>query len=129
MIFIFTYIYSWVIIHIVSRLSGENLLPLITAALYKPVGFPKFTLCGANPLISGKIDRWIKGTMKIAHRSRGRKVHGSLIKQVRSDPNQVIFDSVDTSLSYLSKSTIFPNFSPQFIIQFDQFLKDLSKIP
>ena len=32
-------------------------------------------------------------------------------------------------MSYLSKSTIFPNFSPQFIIQFDQTPKDLSKIP
>ena len=46
-----------------------------------------------------------------------------------TNPNRVIFDFVDTSLSYLSKSTIFPNFSPQFIVQFDQFLKDLSKIP
>ena len=30
------------------------------------------------------------------------------------DPNRVIFDLVDSSLSYLSKYTIFPNFSPQF---------------
>ena len=60
-----------------------SLLPLITAARYKPVGFPKFTQCGTNPLISGKIDSWIKGAMKIARRSRGRKVHVSLIKHMR----------------------------------------------
>ena len=29
----------------------------------------------------------------------------------------------------LSKSTIFPNFSPQFVVQFDQIPKDISKIP
>ena len=46
-----------------------------------------------------------------------------------TNPNRVIFDSVDKYLSYLSKSTIFPNFSPQFIVQFDQFPKDISKIP
>ena len=41
----------------------------------------------------------------------------------------MILDSVDSFWSYLSKSIIFPNFSPQFIVQFDQILKDLSKIP
>ena len=45
-----------------------------------------------------------------------------------SNPNRVIFDSVDLSLSYLFKSIIFPNFSPQFIVRFDQIPKDLSKI-
>ena len=35
---------------------------------------------------------------------------------------------MDRSLSYLYKSTIFPNFSPQFIVQFDQFPKDILKI-
>ena len=45
------------------------------------------------------------------------------------DPNQVIFDSVALSLSYLFKSIHFPNFSPQFIVQFDQIAKHLSKIP
>ena len=48
---------------------------------------------------------------------------------VITNPNQAIFDSTDRSLSYLSKTTIFPNFSPQFIVQFDQFPKDISKIP
>ena len=46
-----------------------------------------------------------------------------------TNPNRVIFDSVDTSLSYLSKSTIFPNLYHQFIVRFDQIPKDLSKIP
>ena len=41
----------------------------------------------------------------------------------------MIFDSVDSSLSYLSKSIIFPNFYHQFIVRFDQIPKDLSKIP
>ena len=45
------------------------------------------------------------------------------------DPNQVIFDSVDSSLSSLSKSIKIPNFSPQFIVQFDWISKDLSKFP
>ena len=48
---------------------------------------------------------------------------------VITNPNRVIFDSTDRSLSLLSKNTIFPNFSPQFIVQFDQILKDISKIP
>ena len=47
---------------------------------------------------------------------------------VITNPNRVIFDSTDRSLSLLSKNTIFPNFSPQFIVQFDQILKDISKI-
>ena len=41
----------------------------------------------------------------------------------------MIFDSTDRSLSLISKNTIFPNFSPQFIVQFDQIPKDISKIP
>ena len=41
----------------------------------------------------------------------------------------MIFDSVDLSLSSLSKSIIFPNFLLKFIIRFDQIPKDLSKIP
>ena len=45
------------------------------------------------------------------------------------DPNQVIFYSVDSSLNSLSKSINFPNFSPQFIVRFDQISKDLSKFP
>ena len=48
---------------------------------------------------------------------------------VITNPNRAIFDSTDRSLSYLSKSTIFANFSPQFIVLFDQIPKDLSKIP
>ena len=47
---------------------------------------------------------------------------------VITNPNRVIFDSTDRFLSLLSKNTIFPNFSPQFIVQFDQILKDISKI-
>ena len=43
--------------------------------------------------------------------------------------NRAIFYSTGRSLSYLSKNTIFPNFSPQFIVQFDQIPKDISKIP
>ena len=35
------------------------------------------------------------------------------------DPNRVIFDSVDLSLSSLSKYIKISNFSPHFIIQFD----------
>ena len=45
------------------------------------------------------------------------------------DPNRVIFYSVDSSLSSLSKSIKIPNFSPHFIIQFDQISKNTSKIP
>ena len=41
----------------------------------------------------------------------------------------MILDSVDSFWSYLPKNTIFPNFSPQFIVQFDQIPKDISKIP
>ena len=44
-----------------------------------------------------------------------------------TNTNQAIFDSTDRSLSYLSKNSIFPNFSPQFIVQFDQIPKDISK--
>ena len=32
-------------------------------------------------------------------------------------------------MSYLSKSTIFPNFYHQVIVRFDQIPKDISKIP
>ena len=39
----------------------------------------------------------------------------------------MIFDSVDMYLGYLSKYVIFPIFYHQFIVQFDQFLKDLSR--
>ena len=83
---------AYVYIYILHILYSKGIQPsvyqkgiqtLITAAPYKRVGFPKLTPCGTNPLISGKIDRWIKGAMKIARRSRGRKVHGSLIKHVR----------------------------------------------
>ena len=45
------------------------------------------------------------------------------------DPNQVIFDFMDFSLSFLSKYIKIPNFSPQFIIRFDRISKDLSKFP
>ena len=45
------------------------------------------------------------------------------------DRNQAIFDFVDLSLSSLSKSLNFLDFSPQFIVRFDQILKDLSKFP
>ena len=45
------------------------------------------------------------------------------------DPNRVIFYSVASSLSYLSKSIKIPNFSPQFIVWFDQISKNTSKIP
>ena len=45
------------------------------------------------------------------------------------DPNSMIFDSMDSILSYLSKSIKIPNFSPHFIVQFDQILKNTSKIP
>ena len=55
--------------------------------------------------------------------------HFTLDFSAITNPNRVIFHSIDRSLSYLSKYTIFPNFSPQFIVQFDQFLKDISKIP
>ena len=48
---------------------------------------------------------------------------------VNLDPNRVIFDSVDLSLSSLSKSNNFPNFSTQFIVRFDQISKYLFKIP
>ena len=46
-----------------------------------------------------------------------------------TNPNRVTFDSVASSLSYIFKSTIFPNFYHQLIVQFDQIPKDLSKIP
>ena len=45
------------------------------------------------------------------------------------DPNLVIFYSLNSSLSSLSKSIKIPNFSPQFIIRFDQISRDLSKFP
>ena len=45
------------------------------------------------------------------------------------EPSRVIFYSVDSSLSSLSKNTNFPNFSLQFIVLFDQISKDLSKFP
>ena len=41
------------------------------------------------------------------------------------DPNIVIFDSVDFSLSTLSKNYNFPNFLPHFIIRFDLISKDI----
>ena len=44
---------------------------------------------------------------------------------VNLDPNQVIFDSVDFSSSYLSKNIKILNLSAQFILRFDQ----ISKIP
>ena len=45
------------------------------------------------------------------------------------DRNREIFDFVDLSLSYLYKSLNFLDFSPQFIVRFDQISKDLSKFP
>ena len=45
------------------------------------------------------------------------------------DLNSVIFDSMDSFLSYLSKNIEIPNFSPQFILQFDQISKSSLKIP
>ena len=56
---IYIYLLIWFMIYSLP-LIGRELLPPITAAPYKPVGFPKFTLCGTNLLISCKIDRWIK---------------------------------------------------------------------
>ena len=45
------------------------------------------------------------------------------------DLNYVIFYSVDSPLSYLSKNIKIPNLSPHFIVQFDQISKSYSKIP
>ena len=43
----------------------------------------------------------------------GEFLSNSLIDfSVNLDPNRVIFDSMDSSLSSLSKSSTFPNFSP-----------------
>ena len=39
---------------------------------------------------------------------------------VNLDPNLVIFDSMDSSVSFLSKDTEFPNFCLHVIVQFDQ---------
>ena len=43
------------------------------------------------------------------------------------DPNRVIFYSLDSSLSSLSKYIKPLNFSPQFIVLFNQILNELSK--
>ena len=43
------------------------------------------------------------------------------------DPNLMIFDSVNFSLSLLPKIISFPNFSPHFIIRFDLISKDILK--
>ena len=45
------------------------------------------------------------------------------------DSNFMIFDFKKRSLNYLSKSLFFPNFSPQFIIQYSQILKYLKYKP
>ena len=44
---------------------------------------------------------------------------------VNLDPNFMIFDSVDSFSSLLSKNINFPNFSPHFIIRFDLISKDI----
>ena len=36
------------------------------------------------------------------------------------DPNSVIFDLVDSSLSYLLKDLKIPNYSSQFFVRFDR---------
>ena len=45
-----------------------------------------------------------------------------------TSPNRVMFNSVDWSLSSLSKDTNLFNFSLQFIVQFDQNLKIYQEI-
>ena len=47
---------------------------------------------------------------------------------VNLDPNRLIFDYIDSSLSFLSKSIKILNFSPQFIVRFDQISKNTSKL-
>ena len=44
----------------------------------------------------------------------------SLLRSLISLRNRVIFDSVNSSLSCLSKNINLPNFLPQFIFQFNQ---------